>query len=109
VLYRPAHMHANLLGFVSMMIFGVAYHVIPRFTGVPLRSERLALVHLVIANLGLGLMVLGWLARAHAFAAWRPVLVTGGVLSALGAFLFIYNIWRTLDAAARPFASLERK
>lgn len=29
--YRPAHAHANLLGFVSMMIFGVAYHVIPRF------------------------------------------------------------------------------
>jgi hypothetical protein len=22
VIYRPAHMHANLLGFVSMMIFG---------------------------------------------------------------------------------------
>ena len=106
VLYRPAHMHANLLGFVSMMIFGVAYHVIPRFTGAALRSERLADLHLWVANGGLALMVVGWLARAHGFAAWRPVLVTGGTLSAIGAFLFIYNIWRTLDAAPKPFAGL---
>src|SRR3954470_15921997 len=44
--FRPAHMHANLLGFVSMMIFGVAYHVIPRFTGRPLQSPGLAALHL---------------------------------------------------------------
>ncbi|HUF49370.1 MAG TPA: hypothetical protein VMN60_00965, partial [Longimicrobiales bacterium] len=44
VIYRPAHMHANLLGFVSMMIFGVAYHVLPRFTGNALRSRRGAVV-----------------------------------------------------------------
>ena len=40
LVYRPAHMHANLLGFVSMMIFGVAYHVLPRFVGRPLHSSR---------------------------------------------------------------------
>ena len=102
VQYRPAHMHANLLGFVSMMIFGVAYHVIPRFSGAALRSERLAHAHVWIANGGLALMVAGWIARAHVLVIWRPVLVTGGILSATGAFLFIYNIWRTLDAAPRP-------
>ena len=102
VQYRPAHMHANLLGFVSMMIFGVAYHVIPRFTGAPLRSEPLALAHVWIANGGLALMVAGWIARAHALGAWRSLLVAGGLLSATGAFLFIYNIWRTLDAAPHP-------
>jgi cbb3-type cytochrome oxidase subunit 1 len=42
VYYRAAHMHANLLGFVSMMIFGVAYHVIPRFAGRPLHVRALA-------------------------------------------------------------------
>ncbi|HEX6588350.1 MAG TPA: hypothetical protein VF039_04960, partial [Longimicrobiales bacterium] len=47
--YRTAHMHANLLGFVSMMIFGVAYHVMPRFSGNPLRSPAEARWHLVIA------------------------------------------------------------
>jgi cbb3-type cytochrome oxidase subunit 1 len=43
--YRTAHLHMNLLGFVAMMIFGVAYHVIPRFTGHSLHSRRLAAVH----------------------------------------------------------------
>jgi cbb3-type cytochrome oxidase subunit 1 len=32
-IYRAAHLHMLLLGFVGMMIFGVAYHVVPRFTG----------------------------------------------------------------------------
>jgi len=27
--YRLAHVHMVLLGFVTMMIYGVAYHVIP--------------------------------------------------------------------------------
>ena len=35
-LYRLAHVHMMLLGFVAMMIFGVAYHVIPNFAGFPL-------------------------------------------------------------------------
>ena len=32
VIYRPAHLHMNLLGFVAMMIFGVAYHIMPRLS-----------------------------------------------------------------------------
>lgn len=106
IIYRPAHVHANLLGFVSMMIFGVAYHVIPRFSGAPLRSPRLALAHVWIANTGLALLVGGWLSRPHTPDVGALALGAGAVLSALGAFLFIGNIWRTLDAAAArlPFA-----
>ena len=44
-IYRTAHMHMALLGFVTMMIYGVAYHVIPRFTGQPLWSPRLPGIH----------------------------------------------------------------
>ena len=101
VIYRPAHMHANLLGFVSMMIFGVAYHVIPRFTGAPLRSRRTAALHVWVANAGLGLLVGGWLLRASVPEA-RLLLAAGAVLSATGAFMFIGNIWLTLDAAMVP-------
>ena len=101
VIYRPAHMHANLLGFVSMMIFGVAYHVIPRFTGMPLRSRRIAGVHLVVANAGLTAMVAGWLLRGSAPDIARVALAGGGVLSAAGAFLFIGNLWLTIGAPAK--------
>ena len=100
IVYRPAHMHANLLGFASMMIFGVAYHVIPRFTGTPLRSRVLPTVHLVVANAGLATMVAGFLLRGMAPDVSRIVLPVGGALSAFGAFLFIGNIWLTLGASA---------
>jgi hypothetical protein len=97
IVYRTAHMHMNLLGFVTMMIFGVGYHVLPRFSGHPLYSRRLAGVHWVLANLGLAAMVAGFVLRPHLGAGAVPILAGGGVSSALGAYLFIVNIWLTLD------------
>ncbi len=96
---RPAHLHALLLGFVMMMIAGVAYHVIPRFAMVALHAPRLALAHLVIANVGLVLMVSGFLLRGRGLTIGPAALATGGVLSLLGAWAFAWNIWRTLDRA----------
>ena len=101
IAFRPAHMHANLLGFVSMMIFGVAYHVIPRFTGHPLHWPRLAAAHVWVANAGLAGMAGGFVLRVYAFGAGTWILRAGAALSAVGAFLFIYNLWRTLDGPAR--------
>lgn len=98
VAFRAAHMHANLLGFVSMMIFGVAYHVIPRFVGRPLHSPRAAALHLWIANAGLAGMVSGFVLRVFRWDVGAPVLAAGAVLSATGALLFIVNLWRTLDS-----------
>ena len=96
ILYKPAHAHANLLGFVSMMIFGVAYHVMPRFSGRPLKSIGLARLHVWIANVGLSLQTLGFVLRPH----WRDPgmlgVAIGGSISAIGAFMFIYNIWLTI-------------
>jgi cytochrome c oxidase cbb3-type subunit 1 len=100
---RPAHAHANLLGFVSMMIFGVAYHVIPRFTGHSLYQRRLASAHLYLANSGLSLMVGGWLMRASGVAL--PLVPLGALVSAAGAGTFIYNIWRTIDGVERAVTS----
>lgn len=101
IVYRPAHVHMNLLGFVTMMIYGVAYHVIPRFTGHPLHDPRLAGWHWWISNSGLTLFVLGFLAAPHFGTLATVLLGVGGVLSALGAYSFIYNLWRTIDAPDR--------
>jgi cbb3-type cytochrome oxidase subunit 1 len=100
IIYRPAHMHMNLLGFVTMMIFGVGYHVLPRFFGHPLYSKRLGGAHWWLSNVGLGLMVVGFIMAPHVGARSIPVVATGGVLSAAGAFAFIFNIWRTIDGPA---------
>lgn len=108
IVYRPAHMHMNLLGFVAMMIFGVAYHVIPRFTGNPLYSPRLATAHWWISNAGLAAMVAGFLLRPHVGSAATPVLAAGGVLSALGAYAFAFGLWRTIDGQAALRVARER-
>lgn len=56
------HGHLMLLGFVAMMIYGVGLHVLPRFAGRVLFSERMADAQFVFANLGLWAMAYGWLA-----------------------------------------------
>jgi cytochrome c oxidase cbb3-type subunit 1 len=105
--YRTAHLHMNLLGFVAMMIFGVAYHVIPRFTGHPLHSRRLATAQWWLANAGLVLLVGGFalLPNTRFGAPARAVVAVGGTLSAVAAYVFIYNLWRTIDGDATARAA----
>jgi cbb3-type cytochrome oxidase subunit 1 len=100
-LYRLAHVHMMLLGFVAMMIFGVAYHVIPHFSGFPLHRPSGARAHWWLANIGLATMALGFVLRVHAPRSGTIALAAGGTLSALGAYLFVYLIWRTIDGPAR--------
>lgn len=97
IVYRPAHVHMMLLGFVTMMIAGVAYHVIPRFTMAPLHSTRLARLHVVIANGGLALMVAGFIWRVHRPAVGGAILGIGALVSVAGTWAFAWNIWRTID------------
>lgn len=108
VAYRTAHLHMLLLGFVMMMISGVAYHVLPRFAATPLYSTRLASIHVVVANVGLALFVAGFGLRAHANQAAPWFLGIGGALSATGAYLLVWNLWKTLDRAILPAAQLQR-
>ena len=110
-LYRLAHIHMMLLGFVAMMIFGVAYHVIPRFAGFPLHWPAGERVHWWLANIGLAAMAAGFVLRVHAPSAGTILLSAGGTLSAGGAYLFCYLIWRTIDGPARlrPGAARSRE
>ncbi|HEY0995049.1 MAG TPA: cbb3-type cytochrome c oxidase subunit I [Gemmatimonadaceae bacterium] len=99
VVYRTAHFHMNFLGFITMMIFGVAYHVIPRFTGHALHSRRIAGAQFWISNAGLAVLAGGFASMATLGTRAWPLLAAGGVVSALGAYLFIYNLWRTIDGS----------
>jgi len=98
LVYRPAHAHANPLGFVSMFIFGVAYHVVPRFVGRPLVGERWAMPHLWIQNVGLALMVAGWLLRPTWWSVGHPMVLAGAVASAVGVAIFVAIVWRSVGA-----------
>lgn len=97
--YRPAHLHMLTLGFVAMTIFGVAYHVIPRFRGNPLHSRKLPVWHWWLSNIGLLLMSTGFVLRSHVDAMATPLLALGAGISAIGAYMFAYVVWRTLGGA----------
>lgn len=99
--YRPAHAHMNLVGFVTMMIFGVGYQMLPRFFGHPIHSRAFAVAHIWLANVGLALLVTGFFLAPHIGSRSIPVTAGGGAVWAIGAYGFVYNMWRTFDAAER--------
>ena len=109
VVYRPAHAHMNLVGFVVMMIFGVGYQLLPRFFGHPIHSRTLAVAHIWLANLGLAGLVAGFVLAPKVGARSVAVTATGGALWALGAYGFVYNMWRTFNAAERRRRANEQR
>ncbi|OGA53754.1 MAG: hypothetical protein A3F74_05060 [Betaproteobacteria bacterium RIFCSPLOWO2_12_FULL_62_58] len=84
------HGHMMLLGFVLMTIYGVGLHVIPRFGGYPLRSERIAGVQFWLANAGLPLMIAGWIT----YADW--LVAAGGALTLAAMALWGINMILTV-------------
>jgi len=91
------HAHINLLGWLSMMVFAVAYHVLPRFSGKALYSERLADTHVILANAGLIGLIISWPLSRYNWTPAVQVIFTGAALCyAVGAYLFVYNILRTI-------------
>jgi hypothetical protein len=89
--------HLAALGWIMLMIVGVAYHVLPRFSGCATRGASWARAQLRCHLLALALIVLalglGWPA---AFAA-------GGLLMALALGLFAWTLWPAIRAQ-RPGA-----
>ncbi len=94
---RPVHTHLNLVGFVTFLVFGIAYHVLPRFRGRPLYSEKLAWGQFWLANIGLvGLLVFLGLGAYVSFDGLRALQAIFGATLALSVYLFAYNMFRTL-------------
>lgn len=93
---RFAHVHFNLLGFMSMMIYGVGYFILPRFNGRTLRWPSWLPAHFYTANLGLIGMV--------ATAPERPSagFVIFSALSVISAGMFAVNLAATMLIDPKP-------
>lgn len=97
---RTVHAHLNLVGFMTFFVFGVAYHILPRFRGRPLYSESLAWLQFWLANVGLlGLMVLMGIGAFGGFPGLVALMAAFGAVLAVSIYLFIYNMGRTLFGA----------
>ncbi|MDO8473239.1 MAG: cbb3-type cytochrome c oxidase subunit I [Dehalococcoidia bacterium] len=100
---RGVHAHLNLVGFVTFLIFGIGYHILPRFRGRPLHSEKLAWFQFWVANVGLlGLSLVNTLVAYEVLKGVSYLQVVFGVLLVLSMYLFIHNMFRTLVTAPTP-------
>ena len=90
---RFGHVHFNLLGFMTMMIYGVGYFILPRFNGRTLRWPSWVPLHFYAANVGLIGMV--------ATAPERPStgFVLFAALSVASAAMFVVNLGVTMLVA----------
>jgi heme/copper-type cytochrome/quinol oxidase subunit 1 len=91
------HSHLMLIGWVSFMIYGVGYHILPRFTGRMLKHPAIAEAQFWIANLGLLGMVGFYTLNVYDPASlYRTLTVASGLLEALSIFMFFYNMLVTI-------------
>jgi cbb3-type cytochrome oxidase subunit 1 len=93
------HSHLNMLGWVSMMIYGVGYHILPRFMGRALYSNKIGEAQFYLANISLVAMLLFYTLNVYSPGdLYRTLTVLSGAVQALGIFLFFYNMLMTLLA-----------
>jgi cbb3-type cytochrome oxidase subunit 1 len=91
----PAHAHLNLIGFVTMALMGVYYHLTPRAA-----DAILARVHFGLATLGVWTMVPG---IALAVTGRGEMLAIVGSLATIAAMVaFLVNLGLALRRPALP-------
>jgi len=91
----PTYVHMLVVGWITQMIFGVAYWMFPKYSPeTPRGNNTIAIATFVLLNTGLLVRVLAEPARA-----WRPDAVPGwplavaGVAQALAGVGFAINTW----------------
>lgn len=100
--YAPVHAHINLLGWVSLALFALIYHLHPQAA-----ATRLARWHFWLHNIGLPIFMVslfllrGGMERAGTFVG------IGASVTFAGLALFAVNLMRTLAVANRTVAQVE--
>ena len=82
-----AHAHLNLVGWVTMGLFGIYYAVTPQAA-----ESQLAKVHFAVALAGVGLMVPGIVMAIR--ESGEAVVAAGSMLTALSMLIFLYTVAR---------------
>jgi heme/copper-type cytochrome/quinol oxidase subunit 1 len=102
-----AHTHAILVGFVMMMILGVALWLFPRPSREDTRySPRAAELAYWLVGGGTAIRIVGALSRTEISAPWlRLATVGAGVVQVAGLLVFFYTMWSRI----RPVGSQTRE
>ncbi|HJS42498.1 MAG TPA: hypothetical protein VJ755_03435 [Gemmatimonadales bacterium] len=96
----PAYVHMLVVGWITQMIFGVAYWMFPKYTTeMPRGNNVIAIATFALLNVGLLLRVV-----VEPVRAWRPealpgwLLAAAGLAQALAAVGFTLNTWPRVKA-----------
>ncbi len=92
------HTHINLLGFMAMMIYGVGYHILPRFMGRPVYSHRLGTIQVWLANISLTGLSLFWVLESVLGEIGQTLAILSGLAHGISIFIFIFNLWRSMGS-----------
>jgi cbb3-type cytochrome oxidase subunit 1 len=88
------HAHLNLLGWVSMALFGTIYHLFPAAG-----SNKLATAHFWLHNLGVPVMQGGiTLAMLTENGFFTVFAIIGSLVVVLGGILFLVNVFKHVKA-----------
>ena len=87
----PVHAHLNLLGWVSMAIFGLIYRQYPEMA-----ANKLARIHFWLYNISLPLTMITLACLLKGNAALEPVVGIGSLLLGVAIMLFALNIMLNL-------------
>jgi hypothetical protein len=91
--FGPAQLHLLVVGWLTQVIFGVAYWMFPRYSAErPRGSERLGWAAFGLLNGGLALRVAGEPLHALDYPT-GGLLVASAVLQLLAAWAFVLNTW----------------
>jgi hypothetical protein len=98
----PAHAHLNLLGWVSLFLFGIYYERRPA-----LDASRLALVQVIIWSFGTVILTIAVAALHLGYTAFDPVAAIASLIVLAAMVLFAYFVFRPVRSiASSPTARL---
>jgi hypothetical protein len=86
---KTVHVHANLLGWVSMTLMGLVYRVFPSAA-----ASRLATLHFVLYQAALPVMLAGLAALMLGFRGAEPVVGIASVVMLAAVVCFALAVWR---------------
>jgi len=100
--YISVHAHLNLLGFMSMMVYGVGYHILPKFSGRTVYSPLLVRSQFWFANVGLLGMAISWpfVTREALLFLFNPALIISAFCSLIAVVFFAVNVLKTIRPAS---------
>lgn len=87
----PAHAHLNLIGWVTMALFGVYYHLVPKAA-----ESVLAKIHFAVATAGVLVIVPGIVMALQQTS--EALAKTGSVLTILSMLIFVVTVFRNRAA-----------